>query len=165
MKEKYPFNLNSEQNSDISFILIFLWLSAWCVCVYLVSGSPSSSNTTKRLRKTFGSTLGLLLRDCVSRQSGRASPALRVDGRRSFIMAWRSHGGSNDELVDNLKKNGVFSSDRIAQVMKKVDRAHYCHQRPYQDSPQSIGYSVTISAPHMHASALQLLLSKLKPGT
>ena len=80
-------------------------------------------------------------------------------------MAWRSDGSSNDELVDNLKRNGNFSSERIAQVMKKLDRAHYCHQEPYQDSPQSIGYSVTISAPHMHASALELLQSKLQPGT
>lgn len=80
-------------------------------------------------------------------------------------MAWRSHGRTNDELVDNLKRNGIFSNDRVATVMKQVDRANYCSINPYQDGPQSIGYSVTISAPHMHASALQLLHGKLKPGT
>ena len=35
---------------------------------------------------------------------------------------------------------------------------------PYQDSPQSIGHSATISAPHMHASACESLLDYLKPG-
>lgn len=32
------------------------------------------------------------------------------------------------------------------------------------DSPQSIGYGVTISAPHMHAHALELLKDQLTPG-
>lgn len=35
---------------------------------------------------------------------------------------------------------------------------------PYQDSPQTIGYAATISAPHMHASACESLLPVLKPG-
>lgn len=34
----------------------------------------------------------------------------------------------------------------------------------YEDSPQGIGYSATISAPHMHASACESLLDYLKPG-
>jgi protein-L-isoaspartate(D-aspartate) O-methyltransferase len=80
-------------------------------------------------------------------------------------MAWRSHGKTNEELVDNLRHNGVFSSEIVANVMKQVDRAKYCSKSAYQDAPQSIGFSVTISAPHMHASALQLLQDKLKPGT
>ena len=33
----------------------------------------------------------------------------------------------------------------------------------YQDSPQSIGYSATISAPHMHAAAAESLLPYLHP--
>jgi len=35
---------------------------------------------------------------------------------------------------------------------------------PYQDSPQPIGHSATISAPHMHASACESLLPYLRPG-
>lgn len=35
---------------------------------------------------------------------------------------------------------------------------------PYQDSPQTIGFAATISAPHMHASACESLLPFLKPG-
>ena len=33
--------------------------------------------------------------------------------------------------------------------MKQVDRGNYCSQNPYSDRPQSIGFGVTISAPHM----------------
>ena len=46
--------------------------------------------------------------------------------------------------------------------MEQVDRKFYCPSSPYQDSPQGIGYGVTISAPHMHAWALELLIKKLK---
>lgn len=33
--------------------------------------------------------------------------------------------------------------------MSMVDRGHFINYSPYEDSPQSIGYGVTISAPHM----------------
>lgn len=33
--------------------------------------------------------------------------------------------------------------------MLSVDRGKYSKQNPYVDGPQSIGYGVTISAPHM----------------
>ncbi|KAK3092813.1 hypothetical protein FSP39_007481 [Pinctada imbricata] len=48
--------------------------------------------------------------------------------------------------------------------MKKVDRGNFAKNNAYADSPQSIGYAVTISAPHMHAHALELLSGHLQPG-
>lgn len=84
--------------------------------------------------------------------------------QRIFTMAWRSSGESNDDLVDQLKKHGVFKSPRVEAAMKIVDRKFYCPYHPYMDSPQSIGYGATISAPHMHAAALQLLLEQLYEG-
>lgn len=45
-----------------------------------------------------------------------------------------------------------------------MDRAHYAPSMPYEDSPQPIGHKATISAPHMHASACQSLLTYLNPG-
>lgn len=48
--------------------------------------------------------------------------------------------------------------------MTATDRKHYCPHNSYQDAPQSIGFEVTISAPHMHAFALELLEGHLKPG-
>ncbi|XP_052768672.1 protein-L-isoaspartate(D-aspartate) O-methyltransferase-like isoform X2 [Mya arenaria] len=81
------------------------------------------------------------------------------------IMAWRSSGNSNTNLVENLHGNGIIKSPRVVEAMKAVDRKHFCRHNPYADSPQSIGYQVTISAPHMHAHALELLSDHLKEGS
>ncbi|CAH1098955.1 unnamed protein product [Psylliodes chrysocephalus] len=82
-----------------------------------------------------------------------------------FVMAWRSHGKTNAELVRNLRANGIIKSDIVENAMLAVDRGHYSKVSPYMDAPQGIGYGVTISAPHMHAHALELLKEKLENGT
>ena len=46
-------------------------------------------------------------------------------------------------------------------LLCQVDRAHYSPATPYCDSPQTIGFGATISAPHMHASAAESLLPYL----
>ncbi|CAD5118773.1 DgyrCDS7450 [Dimorphilus gyrociliatus] len=81
-----------------------------------------------------------------------------------FTMAWRSSGTTNEELISKLKANGIIKSDRVFQAMISVDRANFCKNKPYVDSPQGIGYAVTISAPHMHAHALELLSEHLQEG-
>ena len=48
--------------------------------------------------------------------------------------------------------------------MTAVDRGAYCPSKPYVDSPQRIGFGATISAPHMHAYALEWLAGHLQPG-
>lgn len=48
-----------------------------------------------------------------------------------------------------VSANGIIKSDSVANAMNAVDRKSYCPYAPYHDSPQSIGYSATISAPHM----------------
>ncbi|KAI6148835.1 protein-L-isoaspartate O-methyltransferase [Pisolithus tinctorius] len=81
-------------------------------------------------------------------------------------MAWRCSGKSNNELIRNLARQGILTSERVTDAMAKVDRANYV-LRPgdaYQDSPQSIGHGATISAPHMHAHALENLLQYIQPG-
>ncbi|XP_050301362.1 LOW QUALITY PROTEIN: protein-L-isoaspartate(D-aspartate) O-methyltransferase-like [Anthonomus grandis grandis] len=80
-------------------------------------------------------------------------------------MAWRSHGRTNEEMVRNLRVNGIIKSDIVEQAMLAVDRGEYSRNNPFMDSPQSIGYGVTISAPHMHAHALELLREQLVQGT
>lgn len=45
--------------------------------------------------------------------------------------------------------NRVIRSDEVEKAMLAVDRKNYCPTSPYMDAPQPIGYSVTISAPHM----------------
>lgn len=48
--------------------------------------------------------------------------------------------------------NKVIRSDEVEKVMQQVDRGKYVTRNPYMDAPQSIGYGVTISAPHMVSS-------------
>lgn len=57
--------------------------------------------------------------------------------------------------------NGIIKNDRVAIAMKKVDRGHYVKVNAYADSPQSIGYAVTISAPHMvtHLTLMRVVKS------
>ncbi|XP_060119081.1 protein-L-isoaspartate(D-aspartate) O-methyltransferase-like [Heteronotia binoei] len=79
-------------------------------------------------------------------------------------MAWTSTGKTHVELINNLYKNGVIKSQQVFDVLLATDRAHYIKYFPYMDSPQSIGYKATISAPHMHAHALELLKDQLVEG-
>ncbi|XP_008306458.1 l-isoaspartyl protein carboxyl methyltransferase, like isoform X2 [Cynoglossus semilaevis] len=82
----------------------------------------------------------------------------------SRSMAWMSSGKTHPELVSRLRDHGVIRSDRVFEAMLATDRGLYCRDYPYTDSPQSIGYRATISAPHMHAHALELLSEKLTEG-
>ncbi|XP_066176776.1 protein-L-isoaspartate(D-aspartate) O-methyltransferase-like isoform X1 [Sylvia atricapilla] len=79
-------------------------------------------------------------------------------------MAWTSSGKTHAELVNNLYKKGIIKSQRVFDVLLATDRGHYIKYFPYMDSPQSIGYKATISAPHMHAHALELLKDQLVEG-
>ncbi|VDM95623.1 unnamed protein product [Thelazia callipaeda] len=79
-------------------------------------------------------------------------------------MAWRSHGSSNVSLVENLTNNGLIEDERVRMTMLRVDRADFCTRNPYMDSPEPIGCNATISAPHMHAAALERLKNHLKEG-
>jgi len=79
-------------------------------------------------------------------------------------MAWRSHGKTNFELINNLEKNGIIKSLRVKEAMLSIDRADFTSVSPYDDCPQGIACNATISAPHMHAEALEALESKLQPN-
>lgn len=79
-------------------------------------------------------------------------------------MAWRSHGKTNSDMVRQLRANGIIKSDVVENAMLAVDRGNFCLNNPYMDAPQGIGYGVTISAPHMHAHALELLKEQLVEG-
>ncbi|KAI0716810.1 Pcmt1-prov protein [Earliella scabrosa] len=82
-------------------------------------------------------------------------------------MAWRCTGATNAELINNMAKNEIITSERVRLAMTEVDRAQYV-RRPssaYEDSPQPIGHGATISAPHMHAHAAENLLPFLHPGS
>ncbi|KZT69179.1 protein-L-isoaspartate O-methyltransferase [Daedalea quercina L-15889] len=82
-------------------------------------------------------------------------------------MAWSCTGSTNVELIANMAKHGLIRSERVQAAMKKVNRAHYVRNphEAYEDSPQPIGHGATISAPHMHAYAVEYLLPFLRPGS
>lgn len=49
-------------------------------------------------------------------------------------------------MKNYFSDHGVIKDEAIAGVMESTDRALYCREtRPYEDRPQSIGYSATIS--------------------
>lgn len=68
------------------------------------------------------------------------------------------------QLITLLIDQNDIKSENVKNSMLKVDRADFAPKDPYIDKPQSIGYNATISAPHMHAKALELLSNHLVVG-
>lgn len=66
-------------------------------------------------------------------------------------------------LVKNVMLRAKLSSEKVYSSMIQVDRGDFCDYSPYTDSPKGIGYNATISAPHMHALALDYLKDYLLP--
>lgn len=82
-------------------------------------------------------------------------------------MAWRCSAESNRGLIHNLVAANIITLPIVRDAMLAVDRVHFAGSptEAYQDSPLSIGYSQTISAPHMHAYAAEHLASHIsRPG-
>lgn len=46
--------------------------------------------------------------------------SLRGAFRPSTTMAWHSSGATNEEMIDNLFKNGLITSSRVRDAMMKV---------------------------------------------
>jgi len=81
-------------------------------------------------------------------------------------MAWRCSANSNSALINNLFRSGIIKSELVRDAMANTDRGHYIasfgQARAYDDSPLAIGFNATISAPHMHAYALENCLSPMQ---
>jgi len=69
-------------------------------------------------------------------------------------------------MVEQLQRYGIIHSERVAEVMQTIDRGLFVPEgtAAYVDSPMPIGFNATISAPHMHATCLELLKDYLQPG-
>lgn len=84
------------------------------------------------------------------------------------IMSYffRAQGRNQRDLVEQLVRNGVVSSPEIRKAMEQVNRKNYVNddneEDAYIDTPLPIGCGQTISAPHMHATALEQMLPYLK---
>jgi len=79
-------------------------------------------------------------------------------------MAWWAKGKSHEDLIKQLQAFEIIKSKKVFEAMLNVDRGDFCLENPYVDSPQYIGHGATISAPHMHAEALERLKDHLQPG-
>ncbi|KAG0667204.1 hypothetical protein C6P46_002616 [Rhodotorula mucilaginosa] len=91
-------------------------------------------------------------------------------------MAWRCSGSTNEALVTNLTRASILKTPRVIDAFRRVDRAYYVvdASEAYRDAPSYLGhvlspwvkryYGATISAPHMHAHAVENLEPFLKPG-
>ncbi|XP_055961231.1 protein-L-isoaspartate O-methyltransferase 1-like isoform X2 [Mercurialis annua] len=83
------------------------------------------------------------------------------------MESWAGSGSNTSKtIVENLQLYGVISSKKVADVMETIDRALFVPDTTlaYVDRAMPIGHNATISAPHMHATCLQLLEEHLKPG-
>ncbi|OVA20551.1 Protein-L-isoaspartate(D-aspartate) O-methyltransferase [Macleaya cordata] len=85
---------------------------------------------------------------------------------RTQRVLTKGNMGRNEAMVDRLQQNGVIKLKKVAEVMETIDRGLFVPHgdQAYVDSPMYIGYNATISAPHMHAACLELLLENLQPG-
>ena len=70
----------------------------------------------------------------------------------------------NKTLLIELVLTDFIKSEKVANVMLEVDRDDFAPRNSYVNRPQYIGYNVTISAPHMHAFALEYLSDYCKNG-
>jgi protein-L-isoaspartate(D-aspartate) O-methyltransferase len=68
-------------------------------------------------------------------------------------------------LLDSLKEKKIIKTEKVYNSMLKVDRKDFINKDPYEDLPQNINYNATISAPHMHAYALEYLSDYLIPNS
>jgi protein-L-isoaspartate(D-aspartate) O-methyltransferase len=68
-------------------------------------------------------------------------------------------------LLDSLVKDKFIETNKVYNSMLEVDRGDFTDiECAYFDRPNSIKYKATISAPHMHAFALEYLRDYLQPG-
>lgn len=82
---------------------------------------------------------------------------------------------SQAQLVQQLKQKAFLPRPEVERIMGQVDRALFCppsarnlggtgtDSNPYLDTPILIGCGATMSSPHMHAVALNLLAEALSP--
>jgi protein-L-isoaspartate(D-aspartate) O-methyltransferase len=78
-------------------------------------------------------------------------------------MAYRTHASSNETLIGGLVAEGLVSDSRVEAALRAVDRGDFSADadEAYIDRPHAIGWDATISAPHMHAWALEKSLPAL----
>lgn len=71
--------------------------------------------------------------------------------------------------IYSLTAEGAIKSEIVKTAFLHADRKNYIDSSQvtmaYSDQPLGIGHNATISAPHMHALALELMVPKLQADT
>jgi protein-L-isoaspartate(D-aspartate) O-methyltransferase len=73
---------------------------------------------------------------------------------------------SLNQMLQGLRAGGALRTPAVVNAMRLIDRAEFSRDPAvaYLDRPLPIGHGVTISAPHMHAMALEFLAPILSEG-
>ena len=71
---------------------------------------------------------------------------------------------ANFNLVRRLKEEGYIKHSCVTRVMCKLDRALFIgpKENPYSWDPEYIGFGATLSAPRVHAYALEKAFERFK---
>ena len=69
-----------------------------------------------------------------------------------------------NNLLKLLIDNKYIKTQKVLNCMLQVDRKDFINKNPYEDRPQLVSHNVTITAPHMHAFALENLSPFLTEG-
>ena len=83
---------------------------------------------------------------------------------KNILKDYRPVHKSMKGLCQELINKDWITSQKVFDVMMKVDRADFAPSNPYENNPQRIGCNVVISAPLLHAYCLECLKDYLKPG-
>ena len=71
---------------------------------------------------------------------------------------------SMEELCKELVENQWITTQKVYDIMMKIDRIDFAPTNPYQNYPQLIPCDLVISAPLLHSYCLEALSDHLKPG-
>ena len=163
--------------SQTSAAILSRVLSEGCVTVKERERSkhlPSATELQDAARYMIGLTEGFL----PPVQPARPMTPSAATERKPLEGGWLCSGETNDAMVLQLETAGIISAGAVSAAMRATDRGNYVPELPaakrksktyaygaYCDAPQALGYKATISAPHMHAKALDLLAERLAtPG-
>ncbi|KAK4753008.1 hypothetical protein SAY87_021806 [Trapa incisa] len=150
----------SKGNSLFSRMEGILHSISWAFSVMLITSIRAHSASCKDENRpfTYPSLLVREFQPIILSDTSTLNPLKRLWGGVGITR--------NKAMVEHLQDYGIIRSARVAEVMVMIDRALFVPEGspPYIDCPLPIGHNATISAPHMHATCLQLLEENLQPG-
>ena len=115
-------------------------------------------------KKGFGVNLLSKKSEKISKNLNLLSKIRQDKIRQDKTKKTRIRTDRHSELIEHLWTDGTITDQKVKNAMLKVDRKDFTDIDPYHDKPKTIGHGATISAPHMHAHALEQLKNHLKPG-